>query len=167
MRITLLNCMMLTALLLSACTSVNMKDNTVKKRYTQFGVAKLSEAWQKESFRGTDLFFQHKKSDATIYVRSQCEKFSDSPLEALTSQMLVGMGKYDIISQNRQMVGDREALLTEVNVNLDGVPRYLKIMVLRKNRCVFDAVLSARQGSPEVIKDFDDAVMSFWAEADL
>lgn len=151
----------------SSCTSVKITDTTVAKRYTKYGIAKLSDAWIQKSFRNTDLFFVHRTMDATIYINAQCEKLSDSTLEAFTSQMLVGMGKFDILSQQRLMVKDREALISEIAANLDGVNRFLKIMVLRKNRCVFDAVLSSRQSSPELMKDFDDMVGSFWAEADL
>jgi hypothetical protein len=65
------------------------------------------------------------------------------------------------------LVHDREALISRIEVNLDGVNRSLKIMVLRKNRCVYDAVLSAKQISPEIDKDFADMVQGFWAEAEL
>ncbi len=149
------------------CKSVDTKNNTIAKRYTNFGVAQLPDAWEKKSFRNADLFFQHRTMDATIYLNAQCEKFSDSPLEALTAQMLVGMGSYSITSQNRINLADREALVTDVNVNLDGVSRYLKIMVARKNRCVFDAVLSVPQPSQELAEDFNTLVQSFWAEAEL
>src|SRR5690606_4256610 len=104
---------------------------------------------------------------AAIFLSSQCEKFSDSPLAALTSQMLVGMGDYQVVSQKPLALGGREALVSEVNTKLDGVYRYLKIMVLRKNRCVFDAVLSAKDYSSQLVKDFDNLIASFWAEVDL
>lgn len=151
-------------LLLLGCT-VSHK-NVVKKQKASFGVKELSEAWHKKSFRGADLFFEHDTKFASIAISSQCEKISDSPLEALTSQMMVGMGKYDIISEQRIKLSEREALVSEIMVNLDGVDRYLKIMVLRKNRCVFDAIYSAQEKT-DLVNDFDDLVLSFWAEAEL
>jgi hypothetical protein len=163
----LLHWVSLVLIFFTSCTTVNTKDNVIKKRHANFGVALLPDSWEKKNFRDTDLFFEHKSDDAAIYVRAQCEKFSDSPLEALTSQMLVGMGKYEIISQKLQSIDQRQGLVTEVRVNLDGVFRSLKIMVLRKNRCVFDAVLNAPQLTPVLAQDFDDMVKSFWAEADL
>lgn len=150
-----------------SCASVKTSDTSVQKRYTKYGIAKLPSSWERRNFRNADLFFQHNESDATIHVNAQCEKLSDSPLEALTSQMLVGMGKYDLLSQKRMTFGERDALITEVNVNLDGMTRYLKIMVMRKNRCVYDAVLSMHKPANALIKDFDDMVSSFWAEAEL
>jgi hypothetical protein len=149
------------------CSTIQVHGTTVKKLHAHFGVTMLPSSWQKKSFRGADLFFEHIGRDADIYVSSQCENFSDSPLDAMTAQMLVGMGKYEIISQKTLALADREALISEVAVKIDGVPRYLKIMVLRKNRCAFDAVFSARIDRKSLVKDFDDMVASFWAEADL
>lgn len=149
------------------CASTNAKNNVVKKSSAVFGVDPLPDTWRKKSFRGADLFFEHENRPATIFLHAECERVSDSPPEALLSQMLVGMGKYEIVLQKRMDLGEREALIAEVNVNLDGVFQFLKVMIVRKNRCVFDAVLNAKQRSDEVIKDFDRMVMSFWAEAPL
>lgn len=167
MKLKLILMMAGIVLLTVGCTGTVVKGGIVKKPHAQFGVAMLPPSWQQKPFRGADLFFEHVNRDATIFVNSECDKVSDSPLEALASQMLVGMGKYEIISQQRLTLNEREALISEVDVELDGVHRYLKIMVLRKNRCVFDAVLSARSYSSELVKDFDDMIATFWAEADL
>jgi|SRR5579871_1026338 len=165
-----LGAMMMVSFFLMApgCIShVSATRNLVKKYHTTYGVAKLPPSWERKSFRGADLFFQHKNSDAMIFLNSQCEKVSDSPLQALLSQMLVGMGKYDIVSEQLLNLADREALIADVNVRLDGVFRYLKIMVLRKNRCVFDAVLSASNFDQNLVNDYDEMIKSFCAEADL
>lgn len=151
-----------------SCTITKLNGAyVVKKRHAQFRVVALPDTWEKKGFRNADLFFEHKSDDASIYVSVQCEKFSDSPLEALLAQMLVEFGRYEIISQQRVALAEREALVAEVKVKLDGVDRFLKIMVLRKNRCLFDAVLSAREKSEELVRDFNTLVHSFSAEADL
>jgi hypothetical protein len=142
-------------------------SGVVKRPHTHYGVALPPDTWTIEKFRGADLFFKHKTYDATMFLKAQCEKVSDSPLIALASQMLAGMGKYEIISQNPILLSDREGLVTEVKVKLDGVNRFLKTLVVRKNRCVFDAVLTAREFNPEIVKDFDNMIQTFWAEADL
>lgn len=159
--------LLLACLSLLGCVSTQITNNTVKNRHAYYGMQPLPESWQKKSFRGAELFFEHKSSDAQIYLSSQCEKLSDSPLEALTSQALSGMGRYEIISQEKVKVDDREALVSKINVKLDGVSRLLKIMVLRKNRCVFDAVFSSSESAQYLVKDFDAMIATFWAKADL
>jgi hypothetical protein len=160
--------MMISLLLLtSACTTGGTSSGlVVKKRHSQFGAHKLPVAWHQKSFRGADLYFEHESKNASIVVSSQCEKLSDSPLEALTAQLLVGMGKYEIVSEKRLTIHHREALVSEIEVNLDGVNRYLKVMVLKKNACVFDAIFSAPKAS-DLTRDFDDMITTFWAEATL
>lgn len=152
-------------LFLSSCSL--SKLNVVKKRRAQFGVDLLKDVWEKKRFRGADLFFEHKIKDANIYLHSQCSSFKDSPLEALTSQLLVGMGNYEIVSQKKIELAQRKALVSEINTELDGVYRYLKVLVLRKNACVFDAILSSKTYDSVIVKDFDLMTKSFWAKADL
>jgi hypothetical protein len=134
---------------LPACQSIKVSGSSVEKPHARYGVAMLPSDWQQQRFKGADLFFLHREKDAT------------------TAQMLVGMGKYRIIAQERRDVGERQALISEVDLMLDGVPRYLKVMVMRKNRCVFDAVLSSPSYDADLDRDFDQMIKTFWAEADL
>ena len=167
MKIKLLPIVCLFLLSLSCTTTKQNGAFVVDKRHAQFRVGVLPDTWEQKSFRNTDLFFEHTSKDASIYLSVQCEQFSDSPLEALMAQMLVELGRYEVLSQQRITLAKREALVTEVKVNLDGVDRFVKIMVLRKNRCLFDAVLSSRTQSDELVRDFDTMVNTFNAEADL
>lgn len=150
-----------------SCTSKVITNNMVKHRYAQYGIEPLPNTWVKKSFKKAELVFEHKTTDAVIYINSQCEQVSDSPLEALTAQALSGMGRYEIIAQNYQKVDDREALVSEIKVKLDGVERFIKMMVLRKNRCVFDAVFNASEESKAMVKDFDAMINTFWVKAIL
>jgi accessory colonization factor AcfC len=141
--------------------------NLVKKRYASYGISPPSEDWHQESFRDADLFFKHKERNATIFFSTQCEKFSDSPLEALTAQILVGLSDIEIKKQERLVLAERDAMITELTAKVDGVTRFLKIMVLRKNRCVFDGVFSSALKSSDLAVDFDNMIAQFWAEAEL
>lgn len=139
----------------------------VKKRYASYGMTPPSEDWIQKSFRGADLFFQHRHHNASIFFSTQCEKFSDSPLEALTAQLLVGLSNIEIVKQEHITIAEREALISEITTKIDGVERFLKIMVLRKNRCVFDGVFNSNLEAKTLANDFDAMVAHFWAEAEL
>lgn len=158
---------LLLTLSLMGCVSTVVTHNTVKNRYAHYGVEPLPDTWHKKSFKKSELLYEHRHSDAVIYINSQCENVSDSPLEVLTAQALSGMGRYEVISQAPQKIYDREALVSEIKVKLDGVERYIKIMVLRKNRCVFDAVFSSGEEFKPLVKDFDAMISTFWVKADL
>ena len=152
------------ALLLMSCTSV--LNGQVKKRHTQFGLS-APHGWSQKTFRGADLFYEHQSTQATIFVSAECDKLSDSPLEVLTSQLLVGLSNINFIKQERLYIADREALVSEISARVDGVERFIKTMVLRKNRCVFDAVFNSAPASSYLATDFDKFIKSFWAEAEL
>lgn len=155
---------MLTLMPLACVTTSSFPGLVVSKRHARFGIEKPLAGWHKKSFRGADLYLEHESKNASVFFNAQCEKISDSPLEALVAQLLVDMGKYEVISEKRLMLDNREALITEVNINLDGVKRYTKMMVYRKGPCVFDGVFNAPVHN-ELAADFDSFVQSFWAEA--
>lgn len=139
----------------------------VEKRYAKFGVTPPPSPWVKKRFRGADLYFEHPDIGSSIFVNADCEKVKDSPLEALLAQELIGLTDITVEEEDRRMIADREALITLLQAKLDGVPRIIKIMVLKKNRCVFDAVFNAPLNEREHLIDFDRVIESLWAEAEL
>lgn len=154
----------LLALLAIGCVT---SASLVKKRYARYGMTPPSQDWIQKSFRGADLFFQHRHQNASIFFSTQCEKFSDSPLEALTAQLLVGFNAIEIEKQERITIAEREALISEITTKIDGVERFLKILVLRKNRCVFDGIFNSSVEAKGLASDFDAMIAHFWAEAEL
>ncbi len=145
----------------------SLGPGSFKNRYAEYGVIIPSKTWTERKFRGAEIFLEHSPTKSFIFLNSQCEKVSDSPLEALTSQLLVGFTDIKIISQKSRDIAERGALITELEARVDGVKRYFQIAVLRKNRCVFDAILTSDQKHDAVVHDFDQIISSFWAKADL
>jgi hypothetical protein len=142
---------------------VNKKGLTVHKAKTQFGIKILPAGWHEKSFIRADLYFEHEDKNASIFISSQCERVSDSPPESLLAQLLVGLGKYEIMSQNYLYIQDREALMAEVNITIDGVKRYLKGMIYKKAPCVIDAVFNAPKQSI-LTQDFDAMISTLWVD---
>lgn len=148
--------------LISGCST--QKSLVIQKRHARYGIGELPQGWIRKPFHGAEIYLEHKSKNAAIFINSQCEKLSDGPLEALTSQLLVGIGAYEIITQAPLIIEGREALVSQINVTIDGVKRYLKVMVLRKNQCVFDAVFNAPLGNG-LVGDFDAIIQTFWTKA--
>lgn len=153
--------------LLPCLLSCQSNPKLIKKQHRQYGIGQINETWRQKNFSGADLFFEHQNKNAAIFFSSQCDNISDSPLEALTSQILVGLTNINVKTQNKIDLAGREALLSEIEAKMDGVPRFLKIMVLKKNGCVFDGVFSSSLANKELKQDFDALITDFWAEADL
>src|ERR1700688_5250678 len=126
---------------LGCVSNASYKTGRVEKRYTKFGIDLPGDDWKPGRFRGADLFFEHKSHRATIFINSQCKDVSDSPLEALTAQLLVGLTNIEIAEQQSMALGERQGLVSNINAKIDGIERFFRVLVLRKNRCVYDAVL--------------------------
>lgn len=139
----------------------------VENRYTSFGVIPPPIPWQQKYFPGADLYFENKDKNASIFINSQCQKIDDSPLEALLAQELIGLTNIEVQKEERLMIAGREAIVSQIKAKLDGVPRSIKIMILKKNRCVYDAVFSAPLSSKNLEADFDRMIKTMWAEAEL
>ncbi len=88
-----------------------------------------------------DLAWSNDASQAIVQVNSTCAADSDVPLTALTNHLLIGFTEREIRSQETHPLDEREALVTNVNAKLDGVPRSLLLVVLKKDGCVYDMSL--------------------------
>ncbi|MFO0692348.1 MAG: hypothetical protein U0230_02220 [Polyangiales bacterium] len=96
----------------------------------------------------TDLAWADESQGAVLEVDSRCEPALDIPLVALTNHLLVGFTeREDVEEQALVPLDGREALRTHVRAKLDGVPREMMMLVLKKDGCVHDFVLVAPPGA--------------------
>jgi hypothetical protein len=152
----------------TACKTTGPKGvSTFDGRHTSFGVNRPPLPWQQKTFRGADLYFENTENKASMYFNSECLGVSDSPLEALTAQLMVGLTNVTIISQNTVELAEREAMVSEVHAKLDGVARQFLFMVMRKNSCVYDGALSTNALTDAERTQFMATMSSFWAKAAL
>ena len=101
------------------------------KSWVQVHQPKANVAWYSADF------------DAVLLANSSCEGVGDSSLESFTNDLLIGTTEREIISQNRDMLAGREILETLSVAKVDGVARQMKILVLKKDGCVYELVLAA------------------------
>ena len=85
---------------------------------------------------------------ALVQTHSSCSPELDLPLEALSHHLVIGFTEVEVIEQRRVPMDGREALRTHLRAKLDGVPRELLLVVLKKNECVYDFALVAPEGAP-------------------
>lgn len=141
-------------------------NGVISKRHTTYGLLPLPN-WQAKRFRGADAYLTNDEENTSIILTASCQRVSQSPLVALTAQILAGFTEIQYLEQHTIMVAEREGLVSEVLAKLDGVERYLKILVMRKNVCVYDMVLMSDKKRQNCDKDFDEMVKTFWAKAEL
>ena len=102
-----------------------------------------SAGWSEVKVAGSDAAWVHEKSHASLMVNALCEGSEDAPLTALTNHLLFGTTDREFIKQEEVMVSRRAGLETTANFKLDGVPRRMKALVVKKDGCVYDIVYAA------------------------
>lgn len=110
---------------------------------------------------GADAEYFHGKTKALIAVNSLCDRYSDSKLETLSQDLLSPLKSVKVLKQEDLEVSGRRALYTEVSGTLDGVSVESQLVVLRKNRCLFDFSIFGTTLNDEVKKDFLAFVKGF------
>jgi hypothetical protein len=129
---------------IAACnTTGSLKGNSFERGKLKYNVGLPGTGWKKIHLSGADIAWFDPQHGSTILVNSQCKKERDLPLKALTVELLLGLTEQRILEQQLLPWSNREALETVATAKLDGVPRKLKMFVLKKNGCVFDIVFGA------------------------
>lgn len=129
---------------------------------TGYQLGALPSTWKSEDIAsGADAVFFHKTSKSLISFNSVCDRYPDTSLESLSQDLLTPMKNASVFSQEDLQVSGRRALFTSVEGKLDGVDVKSYLVVLRKNRCLFDFSLYGVSPSAEDRIQFLNFVKGF------
>jgi hypothetical protein len=113
-----------------------------------FRVGPVPSTWHPIEVDGTLLAFRDDSAPATIAVNGRCGLDGDDvPLEALTHHLFLHFTDRKLISQERIELDGRAALRTELTAALDGVPLRYRVVVMKKDTCVYDFMLMGTSGA--------------------
>lgn len=122
---------------------VNHGDTYYKRRKAtheatyQFGLP--GPGWQALAQKGAQVAWYHDGLGAAIVLDSQCDMHGDSSLEQFTDHLRIDFREWEIQSQERVSLVQRDAVRTVVLASIDGVIRtQMEIYVVKKNGCLFD-----------------------------
>ncbi len=115
----------------------NYEGGVYQDDEARFRMADPGDGWESLAVEdANDLAWA--RDGAVIQVNSSCDPSLDIPLPALTNHLMIGFTERDLVSQELVPMAGREALRTHVRAKLDGVPREMVLVVLKKNECVYD-----------------------------
>ncbi|MEO5667332.1 MAG: hypothetical protein ABIR96_04665 [Bdellovibrionota bacterium] len=104
----------------------------------------------------------HKKTGATLALRSLCGRYEHLSIQALSDNLMNIVGDAEIQTRDPMTLAGRAALSTIFEGNIDGVEIQNRLVVVRKDNCIFDFTLSQlAKISPDVMKDFDAFLPTF------
>lgn len=132
----------------TGCGGPALRGNVFAAHGVRYRVGDLGDGWDRIDVGGqNDLAWRSGSAEAIVQVNSTCDPDSDVPLTALTNHLLIGFTDREVREQAVVPMDGREALRTHVVAKLDGVPRELLFVVLKKDDCVYDFALVAPTGA--------------------
>jgi hypothetical protein len=156
----------------SACGGASYTRGEYREGAVSFRVDELPAPWTRVAVgTSNDLAWSHDGLAAVVQVNAVCDQpDQDVPLQALTRHLLNGFTAYTyppVAPEDAQLVplDGREAQRTHLVAKLDGVPRELLLVVLKKDDCVYDLALVAPPGEryAAALPAFERLVASFHA----
>jgi hypothetical protein len=149
----------------AACNTPQVNDGKFSDSKVEYKLGEPGKGWHEMRLEQANGAWHDDALDASILVNSHCAGVADSPLEGLTSDLMMGMTDRNIESQKTIPFSGRDAMETVATAKLDGVERKLEMFVLKKDGCVYDIVLdsdsahfdAAQAGYSKVRDGFDVA----------
>jgi hypothetical protein len=104
----------------------------------------LPPTWRVVHQESAAIGFYSSDVGGVIEANASCRDDAEAtPLESLTRLLLIGYTERNIRSQEKVPLDQREALRTQVDAKLDGVPVTMELLVMKRNGCIFDLSYAA------------------------
>jgi hypothetical protein len=136
-------------LALAGCGGQTFDGHVFRNDEVAFRVGAVPASWRAIEVTGSLLAFRDDADHATVAVNGRCGKDGDDvPLQALTHHLFLQFTGREVKSQEVLTMDGRDAMRTEMVAELDGVPKYFTVFVLKKDGCVYDFLHIADSASP-------------------
>ena len=130
--------------LIGACvTPSGLTEGVYQDAQVRYNIVSPGAAWKPLRLQTADLSWMQPTTGSTLLVNSNCKGVKDVPLNSLTQHLLIGMTEKKIIAQETIAFSGRDALETEISAKIDGVAQRMKVLVMKKDGCVYDLFFGA------------------------
>jgi len=149
---------------IGCATTGTLQNGVYRGEGTSYRIGPIGEGWAAVTVdRQNDLAWHSAAKEAVIHIDSECDPALDIPLTALRSHLMIGFTERDLVDEERVSMDGREALRTQFNAKLDGVPRQILLQILKKDDCVYDfgLITPLGPGFEEALPDFDRLLAGF------
>lgn len=147
----------------AGCVSVNLSTG---KTVRSTGVTFQPPTTPFEPLASTkaDGAWQNKANGNSISYFSSCNDPADPPLGAVAQELFADMANLKTIRSQTLSYNGREALSTEVEGQVDGVPTRVQSLVFKKNDCLYTlSYIGVAKNFGQNQSAFDEFVGSFQA----
>ena len=150
-------------LMMQGCVSVNLGPKGPSKSKN---VAFITPGLPYRQIKGSpaDGAWQNPENGNSISFLSTCNEESDPSLEAATDEMISAFGETKQLSQKKFEFDGRDALDTQAEARVEGVPTKIRALVFKKNACLYTlSLIGISKSFSKGEKPFDDFVKGFQA----
>ena len=131
----------------------------------RYYVGDIPSGWRLKSFKNNDIAYVSEDSTHIITVNATCEGYEDAPVEVLARHLVIGFSERKLLHQEQRMLDGREALVSQYLLKMDGVPVELMLVVMKKDKCVYDFWYISPPGRfEEKLGTFEEILKRFHAE---
>lgn len=124
---------------LGGCPTTGLKGSVYYDGNLRYRVGEIGKDWRFVRVSENNIAYTHETYNAAIQINSTCRKdYEDVPLRILTDHLFYGLTHRKILVQERRRIDARDALYTELTARMDGRPVKAALLVLKKNRCIYD-----------------------------
>ncbi len=151
------------SLVMQGCISVNLGPKGPSKS-KNVNVQAPDAPYRQIKGSPADGAWQNPENGNSISYLSTCNEESDPSLEVATEEMISAFGETKQLSQKKLEFDGRDALDTEAEARVEGVPTKIRALVFKKNACLYTLSLigvSKTFGKGE--KPFNDFIKGFQA----
>jgi hypothetical protein len=146
----------------TGCASAAFDGRVYHAEGMRFRVGPIPSSWREITVDDALLAFRDDSANATVALNGRCGVDGDDvPLSSLTQHLFLQFTNRELIAQQTLSLDGREALRTEMNASLDGVPKHYLVYVLKKDGCVYDFMYIAALGSAGSNAEFERFVQGF------
>ena len=150
----------------SACRHGSLEGGFYVKSETRYYVGPPPGGFRRVDFQENDLAYASDDGQRLIAANATCKEYEDAPLKVLLRHLLMGFTEAQTLDQQTKMLDGREALFSHSKAKLDGIPRELSLVVMRKDGCIYDFTLISPVGQLDRGKAaFDRLLSQFTTEA--
>jgi hypothetical protein len=150
----------------AACTASGLQGNVFRHGGVAFEVGPIPADWHQVEEVGGDaslasFAFRSDQERVTVGGTGRCGRDGDDvPLHALTQHLILGFTDRKGEVEEPLTLDGRAALKTQLEARLDGVPKFLSFVVIKKDECVYDFWRIADSADTDD-SDFDRFVLGF------
>lgn len=133
----------------TGCQTPKVAAGAYRDSDVHYTLAEPGAGWSRVNIGDANGAWFNEELSSALLVNSHCQGVKDAPLEALARELTIGMTEREELKARKFTLSRREAFETELTAKLDGVPRHLVVLVLKKDGCVYDVVLDANPDNVE------------------